>query len=243
MRLVVSLLLLFFAASVQAQIKECGIKEIKFVSTSNRVDSLGDLKFRKNWFELYYGFHNTIKLNKKLSTIKNFSVEGAEICSNLNDSILAIIPVSKIVKFNYKYKGKSISILDTVKNFPIRRQTNLLLDNKIQQVDKPLVNYRIIDTISFEFERTSMERYFPKQDFEIDIYILKIFLVRGRKVMKSQEFKGGNAFSISGFFKDALPGDVFSIEFQPQFASKYQNDYYRFNCSGRLITYTLGSSK
>jgi hypothetical protein len=241
MKIFLIVCLLLSSLLTNAQLKKCEPQKLTYqLSKYRKGDTLGDLTLRNNGYEYFQGLRNIVFVNKKLSKLKYFEIKGAEVCKLNNDTTLVITPNSPHLIFRYLFKSDTL-----IKEFETRLKPkfdiNIFLDNRIQERKKPLLNYKTIDSLSFEVEHVGYEHLMVQEDFNFSVSRITIWLVRGRTVIGELEFRKGKTFYINDLLQKALPGDKLSFEYIPEWLDEKGNS--RYTVCGGLMSYTLGTSK
>lgn len=221
-----------------SQVESCPNKSLNFlINKYPRRDTLGDLVLTSNSYTFCRNLSNIFFLNKKYKEI-NLWLDGGDICT-YNDTTLIVNPKSTTCKFKYLYKGDTLTKKRTV-NLWERAQIIVQFDNRIQVKEKNLINYKHIDTLSFDIELEEFDDFYPREDFNFTISSGHISLSRNNKLIKDKVYKNDRSFYIGNILKKGKPGDKITIYFYPQWIRNGKPEY--MNCGG-FITYTLGRAE
>lgn len=240
-RQILVLLILIYSASVFAQIYPCNVSNLTFEINQNRQkDTLGDLVLSPNAYGVFKELRNVYFINKKLKEV-SFKVEGAEICVYKNDSTYIIKPFSPDWQFSYYYNGDTLTKKYKVQFRP-KTELKIYLDNRMQVSEKELINYKSIDSLSFDIDKSSIRDFTVKEDFNFAITSITISLDRGKRpVDQIQLSNASKTFFVRNLLKKGKPGDKLVITFYPEWLNvdgtkSYMGCHY-------LISYPLGRSK
>jgi hypothetical protein len=239
-RQVLVLLFLIYSTSIFAQIDTCKFSKLTFETNPYRQkDTLGDLVLSPNAYGIYKELHNVFIITKKLQDV-SFKVNGAAICVYKNDSTYIIKPFSPDLEFIYYYKEDTLTKKYKVQFRP-KTELKVYLDNRMQASDKELINYKSIDSLSFDIDKSSIRDYTVIEDFHFAITSITISLVRGKRPVDQIQFSGASKiFFVRNLLKKGKPGDKLVVTFYPEWQNvdgtkSYMGCHY-------LISYPLGRS-
>lgn len=233
------IILLSTNIGLMAQLKECDFNTLTYeINAHPPKDTLADLILSSNAFQYLWHKNHILYTNMSVFNLQ-YTIEGADICYHNNDTTLVITPHASSWRFSYQKDGSHFQKEYEVAKLP-KPDLLLLFDNKSQSRNQELINYKYIDSLSFELAHP-LYKFLPEENFRFTITTLTISLLRNRRPIATLQPQHNKTVCIKKIMRKGRPGDRLIVECYPQW--DMEDEILRYIACWRGVFFELGSRK